>query len=356
MRLLPRLACCAWIAAAPWSGQAAEQSDDALGQWHQPPPNGKPWKHEGTGLSYPARIQDYGLVGELRFKQGGGGFIRYENAIDRARADIFFIPHPPADIAEADARAALLAELDSAIKDMQAMTNQGRYKNLVLEEPEQGAIPLWPTGELPLAARALTAVKIADLPQGPQEVKLRQWIGVTRLKGHLITIRHTHPAATGESGDGGANEFIGAMFQIIKDPPLRAQVRQMVQEYLASPLSPEGESAAAVVLAYIEKTPFLAVPIPIEALAPWLDHFKKIAPGTEMQLLRAFVIGSAQAALNESDPDTALTAGARQFLLIYQELTRRNPTLALPAVADLAAAVQRGEAPAFIKRLNAATK
>ena len=103
-------------------------------------------------------------------------------------------------------------------------------------------------------------------------------------------------------------------------------------------------------LAFIQNTPFVNVPIPVEVLAPWLDFFKKNAPGSEVQLLRAFALGSAMAGLDDKDPETCLTAGARQFLLIYDQFIRENPLLKLADVNELKSAVDHGDVPGFFKR------
>lgn len=324
--------------------------DAAQGSWEKPPADGKPWKHSGTGLSFPQYLGSYRMAAEFRFKEGGGSFIRYESIDDRARADVFFFPHTTSELSPEDTKAAINNELDTLIAQFQQRANQGRYKNVVIDQPADGEIPLWPKGSLPLSVRSLVATKIADTTEGPKEAQLKQWTGVTMLKGHLLTIRYMHPTATGEKGEAALKGFAGMVFQIIKDPQLRAQVKDLVQIYLADPLSAEGNQAATAVLAYIQKTPFVNVPIPTAVLAPWLDVFKANAPGSEIQLLRAFALGSAQAGLNDADPDTCLTAGAKQFLLIYDHFIRENPLLKVPDVDELKSAVEHGDVPGFMKR------
>lgn len=334
--------------AGPLCG-ATGGDDNSQGTWSKPPGDGKPWRHSGTGLSFPQLIGTYRLAGEFRFKESGGTFIRYESTEDRARADIFFFPHPVRPASLQDARAVINTELDAVISNFQALANQGRYKNVVLDQPADGEIPLWPEGSAPLTVRSLVATKVADTPEGRKEAQIKQWTGVTLFGGHLITIRYVHPTDTGQKGETALQNFAGAVFQIIKDPALRAQMKQMIEVYLADPLAPQGEQAAAVVLAYVQKTPFVSAPVPPEPLTTWMEHFRQQSPGSETHLLRAFVIGSAQAGLNESDPDTCLAAGAKQFLLVYHELSRRNPALKFAAVDELAAAVEKGQAAAYLK-------
>lgn len=330
---------------------AADPGDESTqGTFEKPPADGKPWKHAGTGLSFPQHFGSYRMAAEFRFKEGGGVFIRYESIDDRARADIFFFPHTKSQLSAEDTKAAINNELESAVAQFQKMANEGRYKNVVVDQPSDGQIPLWPEGSLPLSVRSLVATKIADTLEGKKEAQIKQWIGVTMLKGHLITIRYMHPTATGEQGEAALKGFAGTVFQIIKDPQLRAQIKDLVQVYFADPLSAEGNQAATVVLAYIQKTPFVGVPIPVESLAPWLEHFKRNAPGSELQLLRGFALGSARAGLDDKDPDACLTAGAKQFLEIYNLFIRDVPLLKIRDVEDLKAAVEHNDVPAFLKR------
>ncbi|MBX7208365.1 MAG: hypothetical protein K1X78_08655 [Verrucomicrobiaceae bacterium] len=327
-----------------------DDPDAAQGDWEKPPANGKPWKHSGTGLAFPQFLGSFRMAGEFRFKEGGGRFIRYESTEERARADIFFFPHTTSELSLENTKAAINNELEAVIAQFQERANKGRYKNVIIDGPADGEIPLWPTGSLPLSVRSLVATKLADTKEGPKEAQIKQWTGVTMLKGHLITIRYMHPTATGEQGEAALKGFAGMVFQVIKDPQLRAQVRELVQVYLADPLSAEGNQAATAVLAYIQKTPFVNVPIPVEALAPWLDVFKSNAPGSELQLLRAFALGSARAGLDEADAAACLTAGAKQFLLIYDRFIRENPLLKVPGVDELKSAVEHNDVAAFLKR------
>lgn len=337
--------------------RAAENDNDAKqGEWVGPPSGQKAWKHEATGLSFPLYLGSYRMTGEFRYKEGGGKFIRYASVEDRARADIFFFPHTTAKLSEDDTTGAINNELDSLIANFRQMADAGRYKNVVIDDTLDGAIPVWPKGSLPLRVRSLVATKMADTKDGPKEAQIKQWNGVTMLNGVIITIRYVHPTDTGGKGEEALKAFIGVIFQIIKDPALRADIKVLVQAYLADPMSEEGEKSASAVLAYIKQTPFVTVPIPVEAISPWLDQFKKIAPGSEMQLLRAFALGSAQVALSDGDLDACLTAGTKQFLLIYDQLVRGNPLLKIPAVEDLRAATVRGTAPALLKSLAAGGK
>ncbi len=330
------------------TARAVLEPDEKQGAWSKPSADGKPWRHSGSGLAFPQTPGTYRLVGEFRYKEGGGVFIRYESLEERARADVFIFPHPAKLATEADMRAVINRELDSVIGQFQMRANAGRYKNVVIDEPADGAIPLWPDGVAPLTVRSLVATKMADTKEGPQEARIKQWTGVTLFNNHLITIRYTHPTDGGDKSEAALKEFVGVIFQVIKDPPLRAQVREMIAAYLADPFGEQSVQAAAAVLAYVQKTPFINAPVPTQPLVGWLEHFKEVAPSSETHLLRAFAMGSAQAALNDADPETALVAGAKQFLLVYREMLKQSPQLKYPEIEELDAAVQKGQGAAWL--------
>lgn len=324
--------------------------EESQGTFAKPPSGGMPWKHGGTGLSFPQQLGSCRLVAQFAFKEGGGVFIRYESPGDLARGDVFFFPRTKSTLSREDIKAAINNELETVVAQFRKMADAGRYKNVVVDQPADGEIPLWPAGSLPLSVRSLVATKIADTLEGKKEAQVKQWTGVTMLKGNIITIRYMHPTATGEKGEAALKAFAGMIFQIIKDPQLRAQMRDFVQIYLADPFSADGQQAATAVLAYIQKTPFVNVPIPVDALAPWLDQFKRLAPGSEIQLLRAFAMGSAQAGLNDAETEVALTSGARQFLEIYGRFIHQNPLLRIAGIDDLKSAVEHNDVAAFLKR------
>lgn len=327
---------------------------EPAGEWHTPSADGKPLKHTGTELSFPQQIGNYRLMGQFSY-DAGGGFIRYENLDQRARADIFLF-RAAEPVAQLDDRhRAILKEMDSVMADLQGMANQGRYKNVQLGDIASGYIPLWQQDPLPMAIREVIATRVGNSKEGLQEAVIKQWVGVTILKGFVFTIRHLRPADTGTAGEADMKSFVGSIFQIVKDPPLRADVKRMVEAYLLDPFSPASEQAAGAVLAYLKQSPFFPIHIPEHPVAVWLERCKSVAPGTEDHLLRGFMLGSAKAAFEEKDAETCLNAGARQFARVYRHLLLQNPKIALPEIEQFVAAAEKDKAAAWLKEKGADT-
>lgn len=311
---------------------------EPAGAWKAPAPDGSPWQHPETGLSFPQILGGYRLAAEFRYTDGGV-LIRFDSAETRARADIFlFRARVPTATAE-DKHRLLLKEMDTVIADLQGMAKQGRYKNIQFAEPVGKEIPLWQREALPIAIRTLTATRIGT---GQREGLIKQWVGITVVEGHILTIRHLRPLDTGDEGEKDMEGFIGSIFQVIKDPALRQEIRRMIDGYHNNPFTPEGDQAAAAVLAYLKQSPTLPIHVPEHPISGWLERCKAEAPGTEDHLLRAFMLGSAKAALDGADPAKCVNEGARQFARVYRHLVQQHPRIALPDMQPFITAAEKG--------------
>ena len=300
------------------------------GRWITPDPNGKPWKHKPTSLAFPVMLGGYRLAGEFKYEQGGGCFIRYENLEERARGDIFFFPTQGKVTTMEAKQGLILQEMDGVMNDLRAMSKEGRYKNLEIGELGAAGIDLWLKEDLPLAVRVCTMTRVAQTKEGTEQVQIKQWVGITVLDDHIVTIRQMRPTSTGDDGEAGLKNFASMVIQVIKDPPLRAGLNEMIDLYMADPFSEDSIQATGAVLAYLKNTPFYPINIPEYPVQDWLAHCQKQAPGTEEQLLSAFMLGSAKAAFAEGDARTCLNAGAKQFAIIYQKLLAKHPNIAVP--------------------------
>ncbi len=354
MKLPLLLTCCALTAVWPVSGQ--NPSGEPAGQWRAPSPDGRPWKHTGTGLVFPQYLGDYRLAGEFAYASGGGVLLRYENIEDRARADVFLFPAGDALPTVEDQQRRILTEMDGVVADTEAMVRAGRYKNLDTGELIGGELELWQKQSLPIATRQLTATRLGTAKQGAVEAIVKLWVGITVVENHVLTIRHMRPADAGASGEQSMKDFVGLAFQIIKDPSLRGHLQELIAAYLKNPLSEDGAQAAGAVLAYLKQAPYFPINIPEDPVGGWLAHADKQAPGTQEHLLRAFMLGSAQAAFAEGDAFACLDAGARQFARIYRELARQFPAITLPEADAFVAAAEKGLGAEWLKDRSFLTK
>lgn len=310
------------------------------GHWTPPDPDGKPWRHEPTDLAFPATLGNHRLAGEFKYDQGGGRFIRYESVDERSRADIFFFPAPSKTLTMEEKQRLILQEMDNVVKDLDAMTKEGRYRNLKIGEIGVGGIELWEKESLPMAARICEMTRVAKNPDNgtEEEVPLKQWSGIIFIDGYLITIRQMRPVTPMDNGEAGFQAFAQMVTKIIKDPPLRKGIAGLIDRYMADPLSAESVQATAAVLAYLKTASDLPISIPEYPIHDWLEHCKKVAPGTEDHLLSAFMLGSAKAALAGGNANICVNAGATQFAKIYRQLRAKHPAITLPQIDEFLAA------------------
>jgi len=328
------------------------------GHWSAPDPNGKPWLHEPTGLTFPATIGQHRLAGEFRYEEGGGRFIRYESLDERSRADIFFFPAPSKTLTLEEKQRLILQEMDNVVKDLDAMTKQGRYRHLKIGEIGVGGIDLWKEEALPMAVRICEMTRVAKDPEKgtEEEVPLKQWSGIIFLDGYLITIRQMRPVTPTDNGEAGFQAFAQVASKVIKDPPLRKGIAGLIDRYMADPFSAESVQATAAVLAYLKTTSDLPISIPEYPLHGWLEHCKKVAPGTEESLLSAFMLGSAKAALAGENAKICLNAGAEQFAKIYRQLLAKHSAITLPQIDQFLAATTEGKGGEWLLRYSGSGK
>ena len=151
--------------------------------------------------------------------------------------------------------------------------------------------------------------------------------------------------------------FVDGIFQIVKDPPLRADIMPAIHTYLVDPFSEEGHESANLVLQYLDNSPMVPVLRPAEPVTTWTDQAEKMVTGSGSQLLRAYVIGGASAALQGKDASHALTVAAQQMIRIYLKMKEKYPSFVHPALEQLKEAVHLGEGSEFLReRMEAAAK
>lgn len=327
------------------------QGEDLPGKWSAPPERGGSVLHEGTNLAFPPKLVGYELAGIFDFATEEGMFVRYVNADQRSRADIFLFPLQDKPESVEAKRKVIVDEIDAVIFRLQDMAESGVYKDIEVGELKVGEIELWKEEALPLGSREVKATRIANSEEGTQQAEILQWTGATVYRDYVITIRHLRPQDSGEAGKGSMDAFVTAVVQLIKDPSLQKEVTDRLKLYLADPLGPSAVEHTAVVLAYLNQS--LAIPtlVPAPPLTTWLDEAEKEAKGTRDTLAHAFVMGHTNYILANPDAemDVRLEAACAQLIAVYELLKQRQPEIQQPQLDELQKAVSEGKGAAFIK-------
>lgn len=334
------------------SAQTVNEDDSgAQGQWHPPPADRPVWESKATGLRFPATFGEYVMQGVFDFQdEPGSHIVRYHNAQSRARGDIFIRAQQPKPADKEAVEAAIHATLIQAVDDLVSMAEQGRYDDLKDDGPLEGVIELWKRDPLPLKIQQISATRIGQGEKKDERVPLKLWYGCTVFEGHVILIRHMRPAETAEKGDNDMKFYVDAILRVIKDPPLRPEMRAAMEAFMRAPLTESGQEAAKIVLGYLDNSPMVPVLVPAAPVTTWADEMEKLVPNSGSQILRAFVISGALGALDGKDNRSCLTLAAQQVVRIYLEIQRLQPTVRHGGLEQLAHMVERGEAAAWLEK------
>ncbi len=335
------------------AAQAAPEGDETgvQGQWNPPPADRPVWESQATALRFPVTFSHYVMQGVFDFKdEPGSHIVRYESATTRARGDIFIRHQDPPPKGREAVEATIHATLSQAVDDLFGMAEQGRYDDLKDEGPLEGNIELWKQDPLPLMIQKLAATRRGQGERKDEKVPLKLWYGCTVYAGHAILIRHMRPAEEGEKGDNDMKFFVDAILRVLKDPPLRPEMRAAMEAFVREPLTESGQEAAKIVLGYLDNSPMVPVLVPAAPLTIWADEMEKSVPNSGSQLLRAYVISGALAAIDGKDNRSCLTLACQQVVRIYLEIQRLNPAVRHNGLEQLARMVERGEAAAWLEK------
>ena len=95
---------------------------------------------------------------------------------------------------------------------------------------------------------------------------------------------------------------------------------------------------------------------PGEALTPALNELSSIVPGTEKDVLRGYLIGSASKNLADMDLDAQMEEGARVMCLVYDLLKKKDSTLKSVTLDEISKASAEKKAAEWLRRrMNAPT-
>lgn len=349
--LLPVLASAQTPTPSSTPPAAATEEAGAQGQWNPPPSTRPVWTASATELRFPVTFSDYTMQGVFDFKdEPGSHIVRYESAKARARGDIFIRRQDPAPNGKEAIETAIHQALIQAVDDLASMAEQGRYQDLKDDGPLEGSIELWKQDPLPFLIQRLSATRLGQRDGQEEKVPLKLWYGCTVVKGHVLLIRHLRPADAADKGEADMKFFVDAILRVIKDPPLRPEVRTAMEAFVRQPLTESGQEAAKIVLGYLDNSPMVPVLMPAAPLTTWAEEMEKLVPNSGSQLLRGYVISGALGALNDQDNRACLTLACQQVIRIYLEIQRLNKTVVHDGLESLARRVERGEAAAWMEK------
>lgn len=346
MRILTVFTIFGWALVSAASVGLGHAQDGAGGEWLAPPEKGAPWRHAGTDTQWAHRIGDHVLRAEYRFKDGSGGFLRYESQESGSRLDIYLISQPEIRLKTlGGVKVVINQELQRVALDLEQMKREGRYKNVRFGEVVSGEIDLWQAPAIPLVARMDELIKPMKGEEGTQEVSLLQWTCVVPIGGYLVTFRQVRAAKPG------AQEAMAGLamplFRVLKEPALRRAVIPLMKRWLTAPFSPDADAELGTVLAFLKDNPSVPVALPEGSLGVWVIEASQTAAQLGQSLLGAYLVGAGLSAL-EGSSQSLVEAGASEVLKMGRELQARQPSLRLTSFTEFERACAQGRGGAWL--------
>lgn len=354
--LLMGMACLAGTAVA---GQDSSKKDNpnAPGEWLQLPKDGRPWKHPGSDLMFPARLGDFTLSAGFQDKRTSDGVaLTYSNTANNLKADIVIYPCGPELVEVKDVQGLTHVQIERLADDLLTLAKERGYSQKQRSAVADQPVPLWEKGLIPMSSMTLDMVPSessneASLPS------INQWLALLIYQDHFIQLSVVMQSAEVPKLRKQADELITLVLHCIRYPALTPELIKLCERYAADPLSDDARKAADSLLAMSKESPVFEVAFPGEALTPSLDEVNARAPDAALDLLRGFVAGSGMVTLKNGTVDESLEEGARLMLVTRKALRDKGQPVNSIFLDDLAKAQEAGRAASFLKeRMNGAPK
>lgn len=350
----------ALVLASTLAGVHAQQTpspiDPTAGEFLKFPEDGTNWKHPETDLKFPQQLGDFELKQGFKSRQAEGGTaLTYVHTKSDIKADILLAPCPKETAVAVDIMPAVEEHLRQMGRELrQIATSQGYTED---EEKrgklERGKIDLWKIGIVPVAQMKME-LKASDPAQSSTHPTLTQWLSVILYQDSWVQTSVVMPASLGAEGEKLREEFIRMVVQVVREPSLFGELLLLCDDYVRDPLSDKGREGADHLWQFSKESPVLEITLPGEALTPALDELAANAPGTEMDLLRAYIVGSGAKTLMDESIDSRLAEGARLMTVVYELLKKKDPKVTSPFMENLTKIVADKKAAEWLRaRMNA---
>lgn len=345
--MLPRILClCAVLVTTVWGADARKGRGD--GEQHDPPDHEAPWFDDSTGFALPQKLGTFVMEGWFEWADKDlGSSVRYTDRKAQARVDVYVYPCAAPSATEEEQRGAISAELNESVSGVYAAAKSGIYSNVSHQDGKIEELKLLPDGSTHYAwSFAFMDIRDEDTAGGSVD-RVVSWHCVTTLKGRFIKVRYTYPASRGKEGEDLLNEFVKAWEWCVRDPQWREAIARDLKTYLADPLGKNAAEPAAAVVMYAEKSPLVSMAV-TERFSACLAKAAKARPGSELDLLRAFIAGGTDACLRR-EPQAAPATAAAACVKVYQLLQKQSPDFQIAELDELAAAVKSGRAAEWLQ-------
>ncbi|QIF05879.1 hypothetical protein G5S37_31775 [Roseimicrobium sp. ORNL1] len=338
---------------------AAEVKNSPEGSKEIPKPaNGRPWKHDESGIQFPQKLGSLTMEGGHRYEDPALGVtVRYLNEDGRVRAAIYVYPCKQPHGSEEEKLKVTSDEAGAALGEIKGMETQGTYSKVEIGEGASWKVPTAPNEnektvfvEVPLSY---------ELHETKGETKIstpvRSRMGVTVVGNYIVKVRYTYPADLKEEGEAESVKWVKKVRMALSEPYLRTVAEEALKKYRQDPLSEEGAAAAGGVVLYADQSPFVSLTIPAEILQ-WSEACNQVAPDDRMPLLQAYIAGGTEASLKDQYGDEVVEAAMASTADFYKRLKKKHAALKVEDLEKLVEAVEAKKGVDFFRKLDSIAK
>lgn len=338
---------------------AAEVKNSPEGSKEIPKPaNGRPWKHDESGLRLPQKLGFLTMEGGHRYEDPALGVtVRYLNEDGRARAAIYVYPCKQPHGSEEEKLKVTREEVGAAFGEIKGMETQGIYSKIEIGEGASWKIPTSPNENEKTVFVEVPLSYVLHEKKGEAKVStpVCSRVGITVVGDYIVRARYTYPADRKAEGEAESVNWVKKVRMAISEPYLRTVAEAALKKYHQDPLSEEGAAAAGSVVLYADQSPFVSLNIPAEILQ-WSEACNQVAPDDRLPLLQAYIVGGAEASLKDQYGDEVVEAAMASTADFYTRLKKKHTGLNVEELEKLVEAVDAKKGADFYKKLDSIAK
>jgi hypothetical protein len=356
--LMNHLANGLWVAAAVVLGTTslcgqqttpnqAKPQAEAAGAMLKLPEDGSPFHHGGSGVSYPQSLGDFRMLSLFRDKQKASGVcMTYGHPKLDIKGDIVIYPCPTELKSVTDITPVVRKEHQKLLAEIQTPMQKAGYGEKERSPLAEQNISLWDALGIVMTHQTLVLTPVDA--KNTQLPGLNLWIGLLLYQDYYLQISVLLPADQVAKLGPVSSELITDILQCVREPALKPKMRTLCANFVKAPFTDASRLGADTLLDVSTKSNTFKVPLPGDAMTAALNEIASRSKDASIDLLRAFVVGSAEAALDNRSVDDCLAQGARYLGASRDRMRDHDINVSSAFFDELDAAVDKGTAAAFL--------
>jgi len=304
-----------------------------------PPKNGALWRHPATGLSLPQEIAGLRMEGTVIYKGlSFGQSVRYIHRKLGARVDVYVYPCRGASETPKEREALAREEISQVMAGLEYMEKQGNYRKVSWGSGNLREITLGDDSKT-TAVSAPASYELKDQGSDPPTfTPLTSLAVIIIYEDHYVKLRYTLPADPGKEALAMRDDFVKRLHRCVLDASLRPTILKSVATYRKDPLSEAAREAAGTIIAFSKDSPLVTIVIG-KGLVEFAQKCEAQVKGAQVDVMRAFVTGAADASLHDQGPAKVVDAAIAEVKALCGKLKIQHPEFEPPSLNDFESAI-----------------